>query len=199
MLGEELNKTQFIAIPRDLHDKFNHNDELKSMNSFETKEDLKSLLPRHLRKPWRLMNLANTGDYEQHIAAVQDLSKLSLSDGEYQQLAQSCECRTAVGLARTAHVDLRFFLPPSALPPACRERELLQMFKDVLIQLPAASADLHECIKYFTSTALDQYLHSCEEDVLDRDISNEFHRESHHIHAIPLRFLRFFPNVYSQL
>ena len=185
MLEEELNKTQFIAIPRDLHDKFNHNDELRSTNSFETKEDLKSILPRHLRKPWRLMNLANTGDYEQHITAVQDLSKLSLSDGEYQQLAQSCECRTAVGLARTAQVDLRFFLPPSALPPACRERELLQMFKDVLIKLPAASADLHECIKYFTSTALDQYLHSCEEDVLDRDISNEFHRESHHIHSIP--------------
>ena len=82
-------------------------------------------------------------------------------------------------------MDLRFFLAPSNLPPECREREFLEMFKDVLVQLPAESADLHECIKYFTSTALDQYLHSCEEDVLDSDISNEFHRESHHIHSIP--------------
>ena len=110
---------------------------------------------------------------------------LSLSDGEYQQLAQSCECRTAVGLARTANVDFRFFLPPSILPPECRERELLKMIKEVLTKLPAESADLHECIKFFTSTALDQYLHSCEEDVMDSDISNEFHRESHHIHSIP--------------
>ena len=82
-------------------------------------------------------------------------------------------------------MDLRFFLPPSILPPECRERELLEMFKDVLTKLPAESADLHECIKFFTSTALDQYLHSCEEDVMDTDISNEFHRESHHMHEIP--------------
>ena len=185
MLLEEMNKTQFITIPKELIDKLNNYDELSNMNSCETKEDLKSILPRHLRKPWRLLHLANTGGYEQHIKAVQDLSKLSLSDGEYQQLAQSCECRTAVGLARTANVDLRFFLPPSILPPECRERELLEMFKEVLTKLPAESADLHECIKYFTSTALDQYLHSCEEDVMDSDISNEFHRESHHIHSIP--------------
>ena len=59
------------------------------------------------------------------------------------------------------------------------------MFKEVLTKLPAESADLDECIKFLTSTALDQYLHSCEEDVMDSDISNEFHRESHHIHSIP--------------
>jgi hypothetical protein len=151
-----VNKTQFVTIPKELRDKLNDYDELSNMNSFETKEDLKSILPRHLRKPWFLLHLTNTGGYEQHIKAVQDLSKLSLSDGEFQQLAQSCECRTAVGLARTANVDLRFFLPPSVLPPECRERELLEMFKDVLTKLPAESADLHECIAYFTSTALDQ-------------------------------------------
>jgi hypothetical protein len=185
MLQEELSKTQFVTIPKELTDKFNYNKEHSKMNSFEAKEDLKSILPRHLRKPWRLLQLANTGGYEQHIKAVQDLSKLSLSDGEYQQLAQSCECRTAVGLARTANVDLRFFLSPSILPPECCERELLEMFKEVLTKLPAESADLHRCIAYFTSTALDQYLHSCEEDVMDSDISNEFHRESHHIQEIP--------------
>ena len=85
------------------------------------------------------------------------------------------------------------------------------MFKEVLTKLPAESADLHECIKFFTSTALDQYLHSCEEDVMDTDISNEFHRESHHIHEIPrprisqvskfsyLPFSPIFILLYSQL
>jgi len=185
LLLAELNTAKYISVPKDISNKFNQFDELSPMNSYETKEDLKSILPRHLRKPWRLLYLANTGGYEQHIKAVQDLSKLSLSDGEYQQLAQSCECRTAVGLARTANIDLRFFLAPSKLPPECLERELIEMFRDILVQLPANSADLHECIKYFTSTALDQYLHGCEDDVLDNDISNEFHRESHHIHSIP--------------
>ena len=59
------------------------------------------------------------------------------------------------------------------------------MFRDILVKLPADSEQVHDCIKYFTSSALDSYLHSYEEEVLDSDISYEFHRESHHIHTIP--------------
>ena len=51
MLLEELNKTQFVTISKELTNKLNYNKELSNMNSFETKEDLKSILPRHLRKP----------------------------------------------------------------------------------------------------------------------------------------------------
>ena len=185
MLLEEFNKTKFIAIPNDLNDKWKHAEELTNLQSIESKEELKDILPRHLRKPWRLLHTANTGEYEQHIKAVQELSKLELSSGEYGGIAQSCECRTAVGLARTSQVDLRFFLPPPPLPPGCHKRELLAMMKDILTQLPADNPDLHQCINYFTTTALDQYLHSSEEEIMDTDISNEFHRESHHIHSIP--------------
>jgi len=60
------------------------------------------------------------------------------------------------------------------------------VMKEILTMLPGAgSQELHECIKYFTSTALDQYLDNVEEELLDSDISSEFHRESHHIHSIP--------------
>lgn len=41
---------------------------------------------------------------------------LSITDYQYQTAAQSVDQRTAVGLARTLDVDLRFFLPPPALP-----------------------------------------------------------------------------------
>jgi len=155
-------------------------------SSFEgEREDLKMMVPRHLRKSWRLLHEANTGSYEGHIKAVQELSKLQLNDSEYRQLAQSCDIRTAVGLARSAGVDLRFFLPPPLTPSEFKNKELIQLFRDILVKLPADSEQVHDCIKYFTSEALDSYLHSCEEEVYDSDISFEFHRESHHIHSIP--------------
>ena len=151
----------------------------------EEREDLKMMVPRHLRKSWRLLRQANTGGYEAHIKAVQELSKLQLSDSEHRQLAQSCDYKTAVGLARTSGVDLRFFLPPPLTPAEFRNKELIQLFRDILVKLPADSEQVHDCIKYFTSEALDSYLHSSEEEVYDSDISFEFHRESHHIHSIP--------------
>merc|ERR1711962_528767 len=49
----------------------------------------------------------------------------------------------------------------------------------------ANSKELHQCIQLFTATALDQYLANAEEEVMDSDLSYEFHRESHHIHSIP--------------
>ena len=43
MLLEGLNKTQFVAIPKELNDKFIHSNELKKTLRYEAKEDLKSL------------------------------------------------------------------------------------------------------------------------------------------------------------
>jgi len=181
-------KPQYIPLSKQVLDSLNSSplDTMMSPpNSFESNQDLKSILPRHLRKPWRLLNQANVGEYEQHLKAVKDLSKLSLSDGEIQQIAQSVECRTAIGLARTSDVDLRFFLPPAPLPSETMEKEIVAIFRDILTSLPSEDKDLHECINYFTSTALDQYINNYEDEVLDTDISFEFHRESHHIHSIP--------------
>jgi len=189
-------KPQYIPLSKKILDQLNTSSSLDSLSSspisfdnnslsLENKDDLKSILPRHLRKPWRLLHQANTGDYEQHLKAVRDLSKLTLSDGECRQLSQSMECRTAIGLARTAGVDLRLFMPPPPLPTESQDLEILKIFRDILTTLPSNNKDLHQCIQYFTSTALDQYINNYEEEVFDSDISYEFHRESHHMHTIP--------------
>lgn len=196
LLMEELSKVQYINTPygtpprgvprpRTLSSSLDSEFSRSRSSSFDSREDLRNILPRHLRKHWRLLHTANTGSYEAHINAVQELSKLNLQEHEYRELAQAMDFKTAVGLARTAGVDLRFFLPRPPTPAEAENKELIQLFRDILVKLPADSEQVHECIKYFTSTALDNYLHSCEEEVFDSDISFEFHRESHHIHSIP--------------
>ena len=194
LMFEDLSKVQYININSSYGSSPHHSSPINKFNSpldiemketFAKAEDLKCLVPRHLRKSWRLLHQANTGSYEQHIKAVQELSKLSPNDAEYNALAQACDAKTAVGLARTSGVDLRFFLPPPPMSAELRDRELIELFRDILVKLPADSEQVHECIKYFTSTALDNYLTSYEEEVIDSDISYEFHRESHHIHSIP--------------
>ena len=84
-----------------------------------------------------------------------------------------------------AGVDLRFFLPPPLTPGEFKNKKLIQLFRDIIIKLPADSPQVHECIKYFTSEALDGYLHSSEKKVFNSDIGIEFH----HIHSTPGRGL----------
>ena len=149
-LVEQTNMPQYIPVPQNILDNINQFEEMK-LSPVETKEDLKSIIPRQLRKQWRLMDLANRGEYEQHLKAVRELSKLVLPDGEMMQMAQSCSRRTAVGLARTEGVDLRYFLSVP-LPPDVVDRDIIDMFREILVKLPSGSADLHDCIKYFTNT-----------------------------------------------
>merc|ERR550519_1901763 len=59
---------QFLSLPKHLQDKLNEFDSI-TINPLEAKEDLKAIIPRHLKKPWRLLHLANTGTYEQHLKA----------------------------------------------------------------------------------------------------------------------------------
>jgi len=195
--NEREGQSQYIKIPRrrldsdrstpSSLDQFDDFRPRSFTEPFEHTEGLKDILPRHLRKPFRLLNEANNGDYEQHLNAVRELSRLELTDGEYNQIAQSCDYRTAVGLARTNNVDLRFFLKPAPLPPGSEGKEMIRLMRDILASLPGAanSKELHQCIQLFTATALDQYLANAEEEVMDSDLSYEFHRESHHIHSIP--------------
>jgi len=182
---EDLNKPQYIPVSQDLLDKINQFDEMK-LSPWETKEDFKAIIPRHLKKNWRLLHLANHGEYEQHLKAVKELSKLKLQDGDISQLAQSCNFRTAVGLARSANVDTRFFLPPPPLPPGVKRRTIVSLLRETLTSLPQNPDKLHSCIIYFTTTAIDEYLSRADDEELrDSDISYEFHRESHHMHSIP--------------
>jgi len=182
-MEQQASMPQYIPVPQNLLDSINQFEEMK-LSPIETKEDLRSMIPRQLKRPWRLMDLANRGEYEQHLKAVRELSKLSLPDGEMTQLAQSCSRRTAVGLARTEGVDLRYFLS-KPLPPDVVDRDIIDMFREILVKLPSGSAELHDCIKYFTNTALDQYVTNSDDHILDIDISEGFHRDSHQIKSIP--------------
>ena len=178
---------QYISLPQNFLDHIAINDVINNddirMNPAETKEDVKSMIPRHLRKPWRLLHLANNGDYEQHLKAVNDLSKLSLSESELIQLAQSCERRTGVGLARCQGIDTRWFLTVP-LPSSVAHGDIIELLRDVLVRLPNDET-VHSCTKILTNSALDEYLTYSYDQTLDTDISSSFHRESHHLRSIP--------------
>ena len=98
-----------VELPASIVDGIGSDHDDIALSPAETKEELRCLIPRQLRKPWRLLHQANSGQYEQHLKAVTELSRLSLSDGEVVQLAQATGRRTAVGLARCG-ADPRWFL-----------------------------------------------------------------------------------------
>ena len=151
---------------------------VKTLTSKTPYHEVKAMLPRHLRKPWKLMHKANTGDIEAHLNSVRELSNVThgLNDGELRQLAQSFEMHTAVGLARMKESDLRLFLPPPPTPKAVQDTSIPLQFWSILSKLPATK-DVHDCIKYFTTTALEGYIRQLEDDfVQDDDLNIEFHR-----------------------
>ena len=75
---------QYIDVPTKVLDRvaINYNNDDIKIDPAETKDDIKSRIPRHLRRPWRLLHQANTGDYETHLRAVRDLSRLRLGEHE---------------------------------------------------------------------------------------------------------------------
>merc|ERR1712018_273336 len=113
------------------------------------------MIPRHLKKSWRLLHKANTGNTEEHFNAVRELSLSTqgLCEGELRQLGQSMDMHTAVGLARIPDSDLRLFLPPPPAPKSVTESSIPLQFWSILSTLPNTK-DVHECIRYFTTSAL---------------------------------------------
>ncbi|XP_042336468.1 LOW QUALITY PROTEIN: protein SERAC1 [Sceloporus undulatus] len=102
---------------------------------------------------WLLVKRSQSEDKKVRLQAVQELaSSRYWRDYQYRTAAQAIDHRTAIGLARSKDVDLRFFLPPVLLPkpkdPSCLEDEL----RLLLAALP--QADLDQCVQYFTSLAL---------------------------------------------
>ena len=51
---------EYIPIPQHILDNINQYDEMK-LSPLETKEDIKSIIPRNLKRSWRLMEQANRG------------------------------------------------------------------------------------------------------------------------------------------
>ncbi|KAG2468576.1 SRAC1 protein, partial [Polypterus senegalus] len=102
---------------------------------------------------WLLLNKTQAADRATRLQAVQDLAESSqLQDYQYRTVAQACDHRTAIGVARTQGVDLRFFLPPPSLPEGHDNCSTEDQLRDLLASLP--QSDVDECVKYFTYLAL---------------------------------------------
>uniref|UniRef100_A0A670XWY4 Protein SERAC1 n=1 Tax=Pseudonaja textilis TaxID=8673 RepID=A0A670XWY4_PSETE len=102
---------------------------------------------------WLLVKRSQSNDKMVRLQAVEELAANRYwHDYQYRTVAQTSDQRTAIALARSKDVDLRFFLPPHLLlnpqDTCCLEDEL----RLLLAALP--QTDLDQCVQYFTSLAL---------------------------------------------
>ncbi|XP_067900822.1 protein SERAC1 isoform X2 [Heterodontus francisci] len=101
---------------------------------------------------WLLLKQTKSTIKAVRAQAVQELAKKHhWHDYQYRTLAQACDQKTSIGLARSKDVDLRFFLrAPSSkvIENSCIEDEL----RYLLASLPQSEVD--QCVQYFTSLAL---------------------------------------------
>lgn len=101
---------------------------------------------------WVLLKRTKSASKPVRLQAVQELSQNHhWHDYQYQTAAQVIDQRTAVGLARTPQVDLRFFRPPPALPHP-EDLSAEDGLRELLACLPQSEVD--KCVQYFTSVAL---------------------------------------------
>ncbi|KAM7367849.1 hypothetical protein PAMP_014119 [Pampus punctatissimus] len=102
---------------------------------------------------WVLLKRTQSATKAIRLQAVQELANNHhWHDYQYQTAAQVIDQRTAVGLARTPQVDLRFFLPPPALPDLEDGLSAEDGLRELLASLPQSEVD--KCVQYFTSLAL---------------------------------------------
>ncbi|XP_075532590.1 protein SERAC1-like isoform X1 [Dermacentor variabilis] len=114
---------------------------------------LKRIFGKESRQHWHLLSEARSKVQRIRHEAVKALGNMtSLSDSELCEIAQACDCRTSVGLARTASTDLRCFLSPPPIPENIMKGSLQDGLRSVLSKLPEAAAE--SCINFFTTNAL---------------------------------------------
>ncbi|KAL0967791.1 hypothetical protein UPYG_G00256990 [Umbra pygmaea] len=102
---------------------------------------------------WVLLKRTCSASRTTRLLAVQELAQNHhWQDYQYQTAAQVIDQRTAVGLARTPQVDLRFFLSPPILPGVEDGFSIEDGLRQLLASLPQSEVD--QCVQYFTSLAL---------------------------------------------
>uniref|UniRef100_W5NHF5 Protein SERAC1 n=1 Tax=Lepisosteus oculatus TaxID=7918 RepID=W5NHF5_LEPOC len=102
---------------------------------------------------WLLLKRTRSADRDERLQAVQQLAENShWHDYQYRTVAQASDHRTAIGLARTKDVDLRFFLPPPLLPAVDDSYSIEDKLRQLLASLPQSEVD--QCVQYLTSLAL---------------------------------------------
>ncbi|XP_017278691.1 protein SERAC1 [Kryptolebias marmoratus] len=102
---------------------------------------------------WVLLKRTQSANKDIRLQAVQELANNHCwQDYQYQTAAQVVDQRTAVGLARTPQVDLRFFRHPPPLPNLEDGLSAEDGLRQLLASLPLSEVD--KCVQYFTSLAL---------------------------------------------
>ncbi|KAH8289256.1 hypothetical protein KR054_002402, partial [Drosophila jambulina] len=98
---------------------------------------------------WRLLNIAQMGSQSERLKAVQQLICMDhLKDWDFRHLAQICDARTAVSLARSG-ADTRWFLPVHRRGCIKNPKLLLAELHTMLSQLRPLSCVDHFFAKYF--------------------------------------------------
>ncbi|XP_008585241.1 PREDICTED: protein SERAC1 isoform X3 [Galeopterus variegatus] len=104
---------------------------------------------------WLLLRKSKSADKAARLEAVREMSQTHhWHDYQYRIIAQACDPRTLIGLARSKESDLRFFLPPPPLPSLKEDSSIEEELRQLLVSLP--QTELDECIQYFTSLALSE-------------------------------------------
>ncbi|XP_077342397.1 protein SERAC1 [Lithobates pipiens] len=102
---------------------------------------------------WLLLKKTQSPEKIVRLKAVENLAKIHYwQEYQYRTVAQACDRRTIIGLARSKDTDLRFFLPPRTLPKVNDDYSIEDRLHNLLSSLP--QSELEQCIKYFTSLAL---------------------------------------------
>ncbi|RZF47551.1 hypothetical protein LSTR_LSTR009087 [Laodelphax striatellus] len=115
---------------------------------FWIKSKFDQLRLKYLKK---LMNIALHKESECRMKAIDILSRSSLTDTQYAQLAQMCDARTAVNLARTKETDVRYFRTRTTHPHGkFTVKELIKGMRDLLVEINNSKE--HICLTYFLST-----------------------------------------------
>lgn len=101
---------------------------------------------------WRLLEVAKTGDFHDRAKAVQQLSRIDhLKDWDYQHLAQICDARTAISLARH-RCDVRWFIRPHTRGAVRQPKSIIREIRTQIDLLKPC-----KCIGHFYVTAFNKY------------------------------------------
>ncbi|KAK2497396.1 hypothetical protein MC885_003325 [Smutsia gigantea] len=91
---------------------------------------------------WLLLRKSKSEDRTVRLQAVQEMSEARhWLDYQYRVIAQACDLRTLIGLARSKESDLRFFLPPPPLPSLKEDSSIEEELRQLLASLPQTELD----------------------------------------------------------
>ncbi|KAL0269577.1 UNVERIFIED_CONTAM: hypothetical protein PYX00_007265 [Menopon gallinae] len=118
---------------------------------------------------WNLLRLAQDENHGYRTRAVRALASLNnLTDADYQQLAQACDLRTTMSLARSTK-NIKFFLDP---PYYKRKPDRKSLIKHLHEYLAALDGDAeHPCLHYFITKIFAE--HGNENKSFDDDLTGK--------------------------